>query len=63
MTEMLTEPVAALDAAERRELEELRAMRSRACALAATLELGGAGRTYRHAGRFVLGLAGREDRP
>jgi hypothetical protein len=48
--------------AERAELNELRAMQGRARQLAATRELDGAARTYAHAGRYVLGLAGREDK-
>lgn len=39
------------------ELNELRAMRTRARQLAATQGLGGAAMTYAHAGRYVLGLA------
>lgn len=41
------------------ELNELRAMRQRARHLSVTPGLGGAAKTYAHAGKYVLGISQR----
>jgi hypothetical protein len=54
--------LAVLQARAEKAEAERDALRGRAQQLAATRELDGAARTYAHAGRYVLGLAGREDK-